>query len=163
MDPFPQFRRQSKGYMNDGPARVHPNILFGAGCMLTPEFIRKHKITHVINCASDCDTPEWIPEQYRSNYTCLNAVDSFESDITLWYDDFQNTLTKFLRSPDCKNIYIHCQAGINRSGFLTLLYCCSHLKYTFESTCRSILIQRPCALTNYIFYNQVKDYIKNHS
>ena len=163
MDPFPQFRRQSRGYMKDGPARVHPNILFGAGCMLTPEFVQKNQITHVINCAFDCDTPEWVPQSYGSNYTCLKAVDSFQSDITLWYSDFEKTLTNFLRSPDCKNVYIHCQAGINRSGFLTLLYCCSHLKYKLESACKSILLQRPCALTNHVFYNQVKEYIKNHN
>lgn len=163
MDLFPQFRRLSKGYMKDGPARVHPNLLVGAGCMLTPDFVQRNQITHVINCASDCDSPEWIPETFGSNYTCLYAVDSFEADITLWYDSFETTLRSFLRSDDCKTVYIHCQAGINRSAYLTLLFCCYRLHYNFESTCKSILSQRPCAFTNYMYYDQVKNYIKNHA
>lgn len=163
MDPFPHFRRLSRGFMKDGPARVHPNILFGAGCMLTPEFVNKHEITHIINCASDCDSPEWIPESFGNNYICLHAIDSFESDITLWYDSFESTMSSFLRASDCKTVYIHCQAGINRSAFLTLLYCCYRLHYNFEMTCKSILVQRPCAFTNYVYYNQVKTYIKNRA
>lgn len=163
MDPFPQFRRLSKGHMKDSPARVHPNLLIGAGCMLTPQFVDKHEITHIINCASDCDSPEWIQESFKSNYTCLHAVDSFESDITNWYDSFENTLRSFLRSSDCKTVYIHCQAGINRSAYLTLLFCCNRLHYNFDSTCKSILVQRPCAFTNHVYYAQVKSYIKNHA
>jgi len=161
MDPFPQFRRLSKGYMKDGPARVHPNLLVGAGCMLTPEFVKTQKITHIVNCAYDCDAPEWIPESFGSNYTCLQAVDSFDSDITQWYESFEETVTSFLRSPDCQTIYIHCQAGINRSAYLTLMYCCSRLHYNFDMTCKSILVQRPCAFTNYVYYGQVKNYVKN--
>lgn len=149
--------------MNDAPARVHPNLLVGAGCMLTPEFVAKHQITHIINCASDCDSPEWIPETFGNHYTCLRAVDSFESDITFWYDSFESTVTQFLRSPDCKTIYIHCQAGINRSACLTLLYCCCRLHYNVEATSKSIMIQRPCAFTNHVYYNQVKMYVKNHT
>jgi len=163
MDPFPQFRRLSKGYMKDGPARVHPNLLIGAGCMLTPEFVQKHKITHIINCASDCDSPEWIPETFGPKYTCLYAVDSFESDITHWYSNFESVASSFLRSPDCNTVYIHCQAGINRSACLTLLYCCCRLQYNVDVTSKSIMCQRPCAFTNYVYYDQVKQYIKNHT
>lgn len=163
MDPFPHFRRLSKGYMKDGPARVHPNLLVGAGCMLTPEFIEKNQITHIVNCADDCHSPEWIPEVYGNSYTCLRAVDSFDRDITDWYSSFEQTVTSFLRSPRCKTVYIHCQAGINRSTYLTVMYCCSRLHYNFDMTCKSILNQRPCAFTNHVYYNQVKTYVKNHA
>lgn len=163
MDPFAQFRRLSKGFMKDAPARLHPNILVGAGCMLTPAFALKHRITHVINCASDCDSAEWVVEEYASNYTCIYAVDSINNDITNWYDEFELTLSSFLRSPECNTVYIHCQAGINRSAFLTLLYCCTRLHYNFDKTCKSMLVQRPCALTNFVYYDQVKTYIKNRT
>lgn len=149
--------------MKDGPARVHPNLLIGAGCMLTPEFIDKHKITHIINCADNCHSPEWIPEAFSEDYMCLQAPDSLDNDITLWYNKFEETLTSFIRSPNCKTVYIHCQAGINRSTCLTLIYCSARLHYDFEMTCKSILLQRPCAFTNHVYYNQVKTYVKNHA
>ena len=61
----------------------------------------------------------------------------------------------FLRDTDCKNIYVHCQCGINRSGFLCLNFMVKRLNIPLNDAIKCILKQRPCALTNASFRNQV--------
>jgi hypothetical protein len=148
--------------MLDPPAKVHSNILFGAGFLLSPEFVKDHKITHIVNCASEGDTPSWVPNTFGDRYTCIRAVDSTNVNITTWYPEFERIMNSYLSSDDCEMIYVHCQAGMNRSGFLTVLYCCRKFHYTYETACRSVLVQRPCALTNHVFHAQVQEYIKKH-
>lgn len=159
LDPFSVFRKHSKGPQYDPPARLHPNILFGAGSMLTPEFVKRHKISHIINCAFPTDCPEWAQKQYEDKYVCLQAIDSLDANITQWYPKFEFFMDQFLKEPDCCSVYVHCQAGINRSGFLTVLYCCMKLGYAIIPACKAAVTQRPCALQNYVFYQQVREYI----
>lgn len=162
MDPFPMYRRRSRGFMMDPPAKLHSKILFGAGFFLTPEFVKQHSITHVINCAFPNDTPSWVPTTFGNKYACLSAIDSPNADITTWYPTFETHMNSFLSSPDCTMVYVHCQAGINRSGFLSVLYCCRKFHYNYNMATRAALVQRPCALTNHAFHAQVQDYIKKH-
>lgn len=159
LDPFSAFRSQSRGYIRDRPAIVHPNIMFGAGCMLTEEFVEQNNISHVINCAFPVDCPDWAQTYFKDKYICLEAIDNFHVNITEWYPKFQFFMDQFLKENDCTCVYVHCQAGINRSGFLTVLYCCVKLSYSLIPTCKAIISQRPCALTNYVFFQQVRDYI----
>jgi protein-tyrosine phosphatase len=163
VDPWMTYRRASKGWQTDPPAKVHPAILFGCGESLTPLFVKKHNITHVINCAFNDDSPEWFRHEFPFNYFCINAEDSTSSDIRKWFPLFEYVMSKYLKYPDSKVIYVHCQCGINRSGFLTLMYICKHFGYTFEASVKNILMQRPCALTNPTYFRQCQDYIKNLS
>ena len=158
VDPWLGFRRMSRGCLRDPPAKIHTNILFGPGCFLTEEFVKKHNITHVINCAQPKDCPEWFPKQFPNNYLCLDAQDSLTVNITEWFYEFEKTMNKFLM--ESKTIYVHCQAGMNRSGFLCVLYGCKKFGYSFDVMTNTILRQRPCALTNLVFKTQVIDYIK---
>ena len=63
----PEIRRSlrysSRGYLIDPPALFHPYIMVGAGEMLTPAFVKKYEITHVINCAEEYDSPSWFKEK----------------------------------------------------------------------------------------------------
>jgi protein-tyrosine phosphatase len=163
MDPFIEYRRNSKGFLNDPPARLHPYIMFGPGVFLTPDFIEKNNITHVINCASNSDVPSAVPHHFKDNYVCLNAIDSYNVDITTWFPDYAMNMNKFLQDKGCRMVYVNCQAGMNRSGFLTVLYSCMRFRYKFQDACRAVVLQRPCALMNPVFYKQVEDYIKKHS
>jgi hypothetical protein len=158
MDDLVSYRRRSRGWEKDGPAYVHPRILFGSGLMLTPAFTQKHSITHVINCAYDPDSPEWFKLSNPTKYKCLEAEDSITANIFNWYSKFEHTMNLFINDPSCKTIYIHCQCGINRSGYLTLVYACKKLKFDFKNTFKSILQQRPCAFTNPAYRKQVEDH-----
>jgi protein-tyrosine phosphatase len=155
-------RGHSLGWQHDPVASIHPNIIFGSGKMLTPEFALKKRITHVINCAQEEDSPLWFKEAFPNNYACMDAVDSLNADITSWYPKFSSTMTKFLNEPESQVIFVHCQCGINRSGFLVLLYGCLHLGYSLNDTIKSITRQRPCSLTNPAFRLQVSHFVKKH-
>jgi protein-tyrosine phosphatase len=162
MDPFMIYRRNSRGPCLDPPARVHPKIMFGPGFYLNNEFIEKYNITHILNCATDSVVPETVRENLGDKYFCINAEDSFNVDITSWFPIFEYKMDKFLRDSESKVVYVNCQMGINRSGFLTAMYASLKFGYEYEAVTRAILLQRPCALLNYVFNKQVHEYIKKH-
>lgn len=161
MDDVASYRRRSRGWQNDQPAFIHPRILFGAGIFLDEEFVERHSITHVINCAFDEDSPKWFRQKYPNKYACLNAPDDLSSNILDWYPAFEESMQKFLSEVGSRTIYIHCQCGINRSGYLCLLYSCKKLRFDYNEVVKSILTQRPCALTNPSFRKQIQSiYLK---
>jgi protein-tyrosine phosphatase len=136
--------------------------MFGPGVFLSSDFIQKNNITHVLNCAGPGDVPSFVATHFGNKYAVLNAVDSPLVDITNWFPEYTVHMDRFLQDTTCKMVYVNCQAGMNRSGFLTVLYSCMKFKYKFEDACRAVILQRPCALMNPVFYKQVQDYIKKH-
>jgi hypothetical protein len=145
----------SRGYLVDPPALFHPHILVGAGEMLTPAFVKKYEITHVINCAEEACSPSWFKEKFPDKYFCINAVDTLHVNIMKWYPEFKLALKYCLQQTDSRKVYVHCQCGINRSAFLSLMYVCDVFKFPFASTELSVLKQRPCIMTNTSFRQQV--------
>ena len=157
---FHLHRRRSTGWRTDPPAKIHTNIMFASGEQLTPRFALNNNITHVINCAFDEDSPEWFRQSNPQRYYCLNAVDSLEANITDKFEEFEEVLNKFIQDPDSNMIYVHCQCGINRSGFLSLLYGCKKFGYSYDNMAQTILKQRPCALTNPTFKYHCYQFVK---
>lgn len=157
-----RYRRNTKGWKHDGLAKLHTKIVFGPGMAVTPENFKKYNISHVVNCGFDVDSPQWFRNETPDKYAVVYAVDSEDADITEWYPVFQAYMNTFLSDKKCTGVYVHCQAGINRSAFLCLLYMCMKFKYSMEVCIRAILLQRPCALQNAKFREQVTDYIKKH-
>jgi hypothetical protein len=145
-------------YLRDPPAFFHPRILVGPGAFLTPYFAQKHGITHVINCAFDDDSPVWWRELYIEKYKCLRAMDGVQYNILDWYPLFETTLHEFLRH-GTGVVYVHCQAGMNRSGSLALAYTCKNMNMDFDALVQSVRRQRPCILQNQVFMNQVKEFV----
>lgn len=156
------YRINSRGWKLDQPATVHPSMMFGAGFTLTPQFALKNKITHVINCAYDEDSPAWFRTVHPDKYVSLKANDNLEENIVSKFSEFETWMNKFFQDSSCKIIYVHCQCGINRSGYLTLLYIIKKFGYEYDGAVRAILRQRPCALTNPSFEKQVINYIRSN-
>lgn len=145
-------------YLVHPPAWFHTRILVGAGAMLTPAFAEKHNIEYVINCAWDNDSPLWFQRAKPKNYICLRAIDSYEVNILAWYPVFESVMRQFLRSGE-GTIFVHCQAGMNRSGFLALAYVARNFAVPFDSLIQATKQQRPCLFQNAVFMNQVKEFI----
>jgi protein-tyrosine phosphatase len=152
-------RYGTQGYKYDPPAYFHPCILVGAGEFLTPGFLDKHGITHVINCAFDEYSPIWFREKYPDNYICLEAYDTEDTNILDWYPKFKEYMTKYLHDLDSETIYVHCQMGINRSGFLALAFVCKELGYPINIVEYSVIKQRPCILQNTSFRKQIYEFL----
>jgi protein-tyrosine phosphatase len=140
------------------PAWFYSRILVGAGMDLTLPFSNKYGITHVINCAFDSDSPLWFRTMFPSNYIALEAYDNEVSDIREWYPMFERCLHTFLRE-GTGTIYVHCQAGINRSAFLTLMYVCKNFGLDMDITLRATRHQRPVMFQNRVYMNQAKEFI----
>lgn len=153
--------RKSKGYLHDPIARVHPRIFLGPSWNVDILTFVTNNITHAINCAQIDYSSSWFLNEFPERYVCLNAEDSQTFDITSVYPKFEETMNKFLADPECKNIYVHCQAGINRSAFLLAIYMCKKFGYELDVVVKHILIQRPCCFRNEAFRTQVVEYIKN--
>lgn len=145
-------------YLVHPPAWFHTRILVGAGAMLTPAFAAKHDIEYVINCAWEYDSPFWFQRSNPNNYVCLQAIDSLEVNILNWYPKFEYMMRQFLRSGE-GTVFVHCQAGMNRSGFLALTYVARNFSLPIDSLIQATKQQRPCLFQNQVFMNQVKQFI----
>lgn len=145
-------------YLRQPPAFFHPRILVGPGVFLSMSFVKQYGITHVINCAFEGDTMPWWKEFYPERYKCLNAIDNIQVNILDWYPEFERTMHAFLKQ-GTGVVYVHCQAGMNRSGSLALAYTAKNLGMGFDELVASVRRQRPCILQNPVFMNQVKEFI----
>jgi hypothetical protein len=157
-----KYRRNSKGWKLDPIARIHPRIIIGSANSVDLYTMSAYDITHVVNCAEDWVSSKWFENEFPDRIVCIGALDNRTEDITKWYPSFESSMNQFLADPDCKTIYVHCECGINRSGFLTLIYMCLKFGYTIEKVIKSILIQRPCMFTNLEYRVQSIEYIKKH-
>ena len=147
-------------YLRCPPAWFYSRILVGAGQSLTRTLVANAKIGYVINCASDDMCPDWWKTNFPSRYVCLNAIDSPHVSILDWYPAFEAALQRFLRMGS-ETVYIHCQAGMNRSGFLALAYVCKHYHLPMEDVIVATRRQRYVLFRNPVFMNQVKHFIEN--
>jgi hypothetical protein len=91
----------------------------------------------------------------------LYAIDSLEHNILDWFAAFENMMLQFLREGSGV-VYVHCHAGMNRSGFLALAYVCKNYMMPLEAMVGAARIQRPCILQNPVFMDQVKTFIYGH-
>jgi protein tyrosine phosphatase len=146
--------------MQDSPAWFYNRILVGSGDMLRPDFVKKHNITHVINCAHPADSPAWFRTAFPDKYTCIDAQDTLNVYILYWFPHFEKTLRAFLRD-GTGNVFVHCQAGVNRSGFLALAYVCKNFHLPLEEVFYNARKQRPILFQNPTFMRQVRDFINN--
>jgi hypothetical protein len=154
------YRGQSKGWQHDPISCVYPRIFVGAGCQFTQTTAYAGSFTHVINCAFREDGPEWFAITNPERYAVLGAVDSLDVSILDWYPAFEKVMLQFLRDPACKNVYVHCQCGINRSAYLAMTFVCRRFGFPLAEVSRSLVTQRPCALTNPVFWTQVSAFLK---
>jgi len=145
------YRSRSRGYIHDPIAKVFDRILLGAGFYLLPNFVNGHQITHVINCADDSACPAGLRVYLGKNYTCLNAMDDPTNIIDKHYPAFEAAMDAYLRDPVCRNVYVHCQAGMNRSATLVLAYVVKRFRVQLLYLVTHVVRQRPCIMTNLHF------------
>jgi protein-tyrosine phosphatase len=151
-------RPRSRGPFQDPNANPFSRIIVADANRLNNTFMDVFRITHVINCAG--------PSNYRNKrsddkYVCINAEDSIHVNLfDSWYAEFKEAMDRFLRDPTCINIYVHCQAGMNRSAFLTVAYIVKTFGVPLDRCVEKMVRQRPCVMTNPAFLNQLKDFVK---
>lgn len=152
-------RPRSRGPYYDPNANPFPRIIVGDSQRLNKDFVKVFRITHIINCAG--------PELNRKdlvkpgNIECIDAIDSELVDIFQWYPKFKDAIERFLRDPFCINVYVHCQAGMNRSAFLTAAYIIKTFRVPIDRCIEKMVRQRPCVFGNPTFLKQLVEFCKD--
>lgn len=151
-------RPRSRGPFYDSVTSPFDRIIVGDAFRISERFFSAYKISHVINCAD----PSMKVLNYKSDrYACINAIDSEDVNIIeTWYPLFKETLDRFLRSPYCLNVYVHCQAGMNRSACLAAAYVVKTFRVPVDQCIYRMARQRPCILTNKEFVKQLEEFAK---
>lgn len=151
-------RPRSRGPFHDPVTSPFDRIIVGDAFRINPKFLAGYRITHVINCA---DPSLKVLNYYPDRYECIDAIDSEDINIfDTWYPKFKETLDRFLRSPNCINVYVHCHAGMNRSASLAAAYVVKTFRVPVDRCVERMVRQRPCVLTNRAFVQQLEDFAK---
>jgi hypothetical protein len=151
-------RRRSRGPIHDPITMPYPKIFVGDAFRLTPLFLKAFRISHVINCADHSVCPLRI---HPDRYACIGAEDSDKVHIyDQWYPAFKEAMDRFLSSPICTNVYVHCHAGMNRSAFLAAGYIVRTFGMPAEMCVERMVSQRPCVMTNPTFLAQLEEFVK---
>lgn len=146
-------------FLRQPAAWFHSRILVGPGAFLTPSFVEKHNIKYVVNCSFNEYSPPWFRQQYQENYTVLNAIDSPHHNILEWYPIFEKTMDNYLATDETGVVYVHCQAGMNRSASLALAYVATHFNPNIEQLIVLTKQQRNCMYQNRTFMKQVEEFV----
>lgn len=151
-------RQRSRGPFYDPVTSPFDRIIVGDAFRINEKFLQAFNITHIINCAD----PSMRNLNYKPDrYVCINAIDSEDVNIIeTWYPAFKEALDTFLRSPYCLNVYVHCQAGMNRSASLAAAYVTKTFRVPIEQCIERMARQRPCVLTNRAFVKQLEEFAK---
>ena len=153
-------RHRSRGPVYDPIAAVFDRILLGPGLHLTPTFVRRHQVTHIVNCAEKTACPAWASTYAGpSRYISLGADDVVGFPLIRdYYDTFEKVMDIFLRDPGCRCVYVHCQAGMNRSATLLAAYLHKRFGIPMEKVVEVMAKQRPCVMTNPSFVEQLEEF-----
>jgi len=153
------YRTRTRGPAYDPIAVVFDRILLGPGGHMTPRFMRIYSVTNIINCADDTACPFWARRHLGPRYISLGAEDTEHTEIIRdFYPKFEETMDRFLRDPQCRNVYVHCHAGMNRSATLAIAYVHRRFGIPMTKLIESVARQRPCILTNPAFQRQLVEF-----
>ena len=140
------------------PVEVIPRVWLGCARLAANEdFMKCLGITHTVNC---------IAGEGFSSLPTLKSLQFESHDIEgypildVHYKDVKNFIDEALKIPE-SSVFIHCRAGINRSGALVVAYAAEKTGQSPQSIIEKINKVRPLILTNNSFREQVLQRFKN--
>lgn len=106
------------------PYEVAPRVWFGSARNTWLPYVMS-KFTHIVNCDSSKDSTGPLGRQ--KNFLFLESFDEPSFPILKRH---YGTMRSFIDDALCDpkaSVYIHCFAGVNRSGALAVAYACDIL------------------------------------
>lgn len=122
------------------------------------DFLKSKGITHILNCADET-ARGWVTPAHR--YLQLNAmdlegysmIDRHWAEVSAFLDDALESGGKVL---------VHCHMGMNRSVTMALAYLFNRFRIDILSLAEFIGRNRPGALTNDTFIQQLVEWYDAH-
>lgn len=138
----------------DHPTQLLPFLYLGnykhAKALSTMERV---KVTHIINCAKASCPPTHNLYPTKS-YLALDAEDTPTYPIlAILWEEVYSFMEEARRAQGC--LFIHCQAGVNRSATLAVAYCMVYNQWPLLKAIQHVFTLRPFILTNEFFQLQL--------
>lgn len=157
-----KFQQKNISFMDENScgSRITSRIFLGdANCAQNLKWLKKNKITHIINAAKE--VPNYFPSKFK--YLNLNMEDSTDYIIEKLDRAIKFILEAIYESPLPNNnyIYIHCYAGISRSASVVAYYLiiCRHM--TLNQAIQFIKNKRPQIKPNSSYMLQLESITTN--
>ena len=118
-------------YCETGKNKFQPTVIISIGCNrnIFPNLVAEYK---------------------------FSIKDGKESDITPFLTEITSLIDKHIKN---NVVFIHCQAGINRSPAIVLAYLCKYHNYTVDQAQSYIKERRPCARFQWHYMKQVEEWL----
>jgi predicted protein tyrosine phosphatase len=95
------------------------------------DFLRRHRITHVLNCASDSIKSPGVLQEVGVQYLCLNARDEEGYPILKEHLGLAVTFLNEARDSGGQAL-VHCFMGTNRSVAIAVAYALHNVYYDYS-------------------------------
>ncbi len=139
-------------------SRITPFLYLGdASNSMDNVFLKKHKITLIVNCAKEL--PNYFPNEFE--YVRLNWDDYPEQNISPTITKVSQKIISEIKNKNV--VFVHCAAGISRSATV-VIYVIMHLhNWNLEKSMNYVKILREIIHPNPGFVHQLKNIMNTHS
>lgn len=135
-----------------GPYKVFDHLYWGnAKVAADINLLQRLKITHVVNTCGEACQVDYSSSGIKT--LSINALDSSDYQMTQHIKKVYNYIESSRIAKG--KVYLHCQAGVNRSGFLITTYVMQHKKMDLVAAIKYCLKKRGVYLTNDNFLEQI--------
>ena len=126
---------------------VNRGCLYQGGWQAADKLDRmlEHNMGLVINCTINVEDPSWInqpdaPRYLRFPIVNDNMWNAYASNSTL--ESLQVLFARVDETLPCKNVMVHCRAGIHRAGTMATILCMRLLHLTPQDAIRHVRSKR---------------------
>jgi len=141
----------------DGISKIHDCGLYmgNAACAKNIKTLKQHKITHVLNCATELETHHTL---YDSTFTymSLSLEDSFDDNLKMHLPTAIEFIDNAIKNGN--RVLVHCSKGISRSGSLVVAYLMYKYELEYDDALKIAKKGRSCCNPNFNFKNQLETF-----
>lgn len=146
-------------YHNKFMQKICDGLWIGSGTAANNlDAMRKNNITHVLNVSMD--VPNYFEKSNDIKITYkYEPFDDSENTNILTTGILKNCLDFITNAIDNDgNVFVHCRAGISRSGAIVIAYLMQTRKINYNDALRIATSSRECICPNKGFETQLKEY-----
>mmetsp|Transcript_5861 Transcript_5861/g.13977 ORF Transcript_5861/g.13977 Transcript_5861/m.13977 type:complete len:208 (+) Transcript_5861:89-712(+) len=146
--------------LSPGPAQILPHVLLGAATDAQDrQALKALGVTHVLNCAGGAvHTGAMFYKPVGIEYSQFNSEDTQGYDIMSHYSVLEKLADEAKATGG--RLFVHCEAGVNRSGSLCLAYHALSTSTPLLLSAKHCKAARGRICTNCGFQKQVFEFVR---